>query len=147
MAAVFSHSNVVTVAREWIGTSYRHGHATKGRGCDCVGLVRGVMAELTGEPLVSVPPYSPSWRVRDGGNVLETKLAEHMESIDPADVIPGDVLTFRMFGHEDARHCAILATETTLIHTYQGIAAVEEVAFVRRWRERAGTPYRFREIT
>ena len=53
---------IVTAARTWLGTPYRHQAATLGAGCDCLGLLRGVWRTLYGtEPLV-LPPYRADWR-------------------------------------------------------------------------------------
>jgi NlpC/P60 family putative phage cell wall peptidase len=37
--------HLVTLARGWIGTPYRHQASLKGVGCDCLGLLRGVWRE------------------------------------------------------------------------------------------------------
>jgi cell wall-associated NlpC family hydrolase len=37
---------IVDAARGWIGTPYRHQAATLGAGCDCQGLLRGVLRSL-----------------------------------------------------------------------------------------------------
>ncbi len=55
-----NRARVVEEARAWIGTPYRHQAATKGAGCDCLGLLRGVWRELYGFVPV-VPPYTSDW--------------------------------------------------------------------------------------
>src|SRR3569833_631271 len=42
MASHLTRTAIVTEARSWIGTRYRHQGSMKGVGCDCLGLVRGV---------------------------------------------------------------------------------------------------------
>ncbi len=37
---------LVAAARGWLGTPFHHQASVKGVGCDCVGLIRGVAAEL-----------------------------------------------------------------------------------------------------
>ena len=39
---------IVSEARAWIATPYVHQQATKGAGCDCLGLVRGVWRVVMG---------------------------------------------------------------------------------------------------
>ena len=41
-----TRAQVVAEAREWIGTRWDHQHCMKGRGCDCIGLVKGVALAL-----------------------------------------------------------------------------------------------------
>jgi NlpC/P60 family putative phage cell wall peptidase len=53
---------IVTAARAWLGTPYRHQAATLGAGCDCVGLLRGVWRTLYGKEPPPLPPYRADWR-------------------------------------------------------------------------------------
>ncbi len=48
-------SRIVASARGWIGTPYVHQASTKGAGCDCLGLLRGVWREINGAEPESVP--------------------------------------------------------------------------------------------
>jgi hypothetical protein len=48
---------IITTARHWIGTPFRHQGRKKGIGCDCLGLLVGVASELNlqdknGNPLM-----------------------------------------------------------------------------------------------
>lgn len=51
-------SAVVTAARGWIGTPYRHQASVRGAGADCLGLIRGVWRELYGAEPAEVPAYT-----------------------------------------------------------------------------------------
>ena len=51
---------IVTEARRWIGTPYRHQAATRGAGTDCLGLIRGVWRE----PLPSIWASRGAWAPR-----------------------------------------------------------------------------------
>ena len=61
---------IVAVAETWIGTPYRHQGATRGIGCDCIGLIRGIWRELYGEEPEPVGPYAPDWAERGGEDRL-----------------------------------------------------------------------------
>ncbi len=61
-----SESRIVAVARAWIGTPYLHQASTKGAGCDCLGLIRGVWREVHGDEPAPVPPYTPDWSEPQG---------------------------------------------------------------------------------
>ena len=61
-----TRADIVTAARLWIGTPYRHQAATRGAGCDCLGLLRGVWRHLYGDEPLAVPPYRANWRMHCG---------------------------------------------------------------------------------
>jgi NlpC/P60 family putative phage cell wall peptidase len=52
---------IVSEARAWIATPYVHQQATKGAGCDCLGLVRGVWRAVMGTEPERPPAYSMDW--------------------------------------------------------------------------------------
>ncbi|GAA0548051.1 NlpC/P60 family putative phage cell wall peptidase [Rhizomicrobium palustre] len=134
---------LLVAARGWIGTPYVHQAALKGVGCDCLGFLRGLYRELTGEEPEDVPPYDPSWHI--GGEELHTGFARHFPEITSAAAKPGDVLLFRMVPRGPARHCGLLADKEgapTLIHARQNKRVSEEV-FSAFWRARAAYAFRF----
>ena len=54
-------ARVIAIARDWIGTPYRHQASTRGAGCDCLGLARGVWRALHGVEPTEPPPYTRDW--------------------------------------------------------------------------------------
>jgi NlpC/P60 family putative phage cell wall peptidase len=131
-------TDVVTIARSWIGTPYVHQASVKGAGCDCLGLLRGVWRELRGEDAETPPPYSPDWAEALGKETLRDALARHLRQIDPRDVAPGDVALFRMIARGPAKHCAIVGEKDgalTLIHARQN-KRVSEEALSPAWRRK-----------
>lgn len=91
--AALTRARVVAAARGWIGTRWQHQASLRGVACDCVGLVRGVMAEL-GLPVPAQVPYS---RHPDG--VLLMSLAEQWLVPCRLDTLaPGDVAVFAFGG-------------------------------------------------
>ena len=52
---------ILTEARSWIGTPYRHQASLKVVGCDCLGLLRGVWRGVMGQEPELPPPYSADW--------------------------------------------------------------------------------------
>ena len=137
-------TEIVTVARRWIGTPYVHQASVKGAGCDCLGLLRGVWRELRGEDAETPPPYSPDWAEARGEETLRDALARHLNKIDPRDIAPGDVVLFRMIVRGPAKHCAIVAEKDgalTLIHARQN-KRVSEEAFSPAWRRKLAYAFR-----
>lgn len=124
---------VVTAARSWIGTPYRHQASLKGVGCDCLGLVRGVWRDLFGPEPETAPPYSGNWAEGNGDPLLEAA-RRHLAKVDPSAFGAGDVLLFRYRADLPAKHCAIATGPDTMLHAHAG-AAVAEVA-IRPWWDR-----------
>ena len=69
---------VVAAARRWIGTPYRHQAATRGAGCDCLGLIRGVWREVKGGEPEAVPAYSMDWAEPQGDERLWAAAGRHL---------------------------------------------------------------------
>lgn len=112
---------VVAAARAWIGTPYVRGAALRGAGCDCVGLIRGVLADVAGRPVPPVPGWRDDWALAPGRPLFRAA-AEHLAPALP-DPRPGDVVAFRIAGHE--AHVGILAPEGRVIHAAEGVGVVE----------------------
>jgi len=50
---------VLSQAKLW--PPYQHQAATRGAGCDCLGLIRGIYREIYGQEPIIPPPYTPDW--------------------------------------------------------------------------------------
>jgi NlpC/P60 family putative phage cell wall peptidase len=134
-------NRIVTAARGWIGTPYRHQASLKGVGCDCLGLLRGVWRELYGAEPEAVPPYAPDW-AEGGADTLRNGLARHLDWVAVDAMAPGDVALFRI--GRAGRHCGIVGEwggALTLIHAAQGRRVREEV-FSPAWRRRLAFVFR-----
>lgn len=130
-----SPENVVAAARGWIGTPYRHLAATRDAGCDCLGLIRGVWAELYGS-LPVVPAYRADWRdQRDLLVAAEARLAQ----CEPA---PGAIVVFRLGAR--SRHCGILVAADRFIHAQERLGVVE-ANLTDGWRTRIAGCFAFPE--
>lgn len=82
-------SEIVTMARRWLGTPFHHQARLQGVGVDCVGLVIGVARELGVVP--------SSWDVTGYGRVPDGKqlvhhLQEHLIPVGRDDYSLGDVV-------------------------------------------------------
>ncbi len=135
-------TDIVTLARGWIGTPYRHQASLKGVGCDCLGLLRGVWRELHGEEPEAVPHYTPDWSEARGAETLRDALARHLTVA--VGIAPGHVALFRMGRGGPAKHCGIVGMQgnaLTLIHARQNRRVVEE-PFGAFWRGRLAYIFR-----
>ena len=140
------HSHIVTAARRWIGTPYRHQASLQGVGCDCLGLIRGIWRDCIGPEPEPLPPYSPDWAEPQGQEWLCQALARHC--VTPAtDPQPGEVLLFRMRAGSVAKHLGILSDTPQgagLIHAYSGHGVVDS-AVGPAWQRRIAARFAFPE--
>lgn len=143
-------SRVVEAARGWLGTPYLHQASVKGRGADCLGLVRGVWRELVGDEPEAIPPYSSDWAEVGGVETLRDAAQRWMTPVDPLSAKPGDVLLFRMTAGAMIKHCAILSAvgtpEARMIHAYWGRTVVESW-LGDWWRRRLVGAFRMPVVT
>lgn len=141
-------TDIVRIARSWIGTPYVHQASVKGVGCDCLGLLRGVWRELHGTEPEEAPPYSADWAEASGEETLYKALSRHLTEIPRAALAPGDIVLFRMARHGPAKHCGIIAAKTllverglTLIHARHNHRVGEE-AFSALWQRKLAHVFR-----
>ncbi|ACB79582.1 phage cell wall peptidase, NlpC/P60 family [Methylorubrum populi BJ001] len=138
---------IVTEARAWAGTPYRHQASLKGVGCDCLGLLRGVWRAVLGPEPEAPPPYAASWaEAASGDDPLLSAAQRHLVPItEPLAAYrprAGDVLLFAFRSHLPAKHCAIATGPAAMIHAHDG-AAVTEVALTPWWRRHLAHAFRF----
>ena len=134
---------ILALAEGWIGTPYRHQGATKGVGCDCIGLIRGIWRELYGEEPETVPAYAPDWAERSGEDRLaDAALRLFGPAVPLTEAEQGDVLLFRWRPDCPAKHAGVLAGPQHFIHAYEQ-SAVTRSALVPSWRRRVAGVYRF----
>jgi NlpC/P60 family putative phage cell wall peptidase len=127
------HPDIVLLARAWLGTPYHHQASCRGAGTDCIGLIRGIYRELYGREAQALPAYTRDWAEAAGQETLLDAARRHLVEIAPTAAEPGSVLVFRYRGASIAKHAAILATPTTMIHAMEG-APVCEVSLSPWWR-------------
>jgi len=136
-----SGDRVVAAARGWLGTPYHHQAAVKGAGCDCLGLIRGVYAEVMGAEPETPPPYSRDWGEMRAEETLLDAADRHLIEVPPwQDITPGDVLIFRMRKGAIAKHAGIVTaatgrSPTRMIHAQEG-AGVVEISLSAWWVRR-----------
>ncbi|MBL4731184.1 MAG: C40 family peptidase [Rhizobiaceae bacterium] len=134
--------DIISEARNWIGTPYVHQASVKGQGVDCLGLVRGVWrAFLGGEP-EPIPPYSPDWGEVGGAETMLGAANRHFVSINLEELCPGDLIIFRWQQTAIAKHAGILTSDQYFIHAYER-AGVVETTLGDHWRRRITAGFRF----
>jgi NlpC/P60 family putative phage cell wall peptidase len=137
----------VALAEDWIGTPYRHQGATRGVGCDCIGLIRGIWRTLYGHEPEPVPPYGPDWAERSGEErLLQAAIRLCGAPLPLVMAEPGDLLLFRWRPGCAAKHVGILAGEQHFIHAYEQ-AGVIRSPLVPAWRRRIAAVHRLPPIS
>ena len=139
---ILTRSLIVSEARSWIGTPYRHQASLKGVGCDCLGLVRGVWRAVIGAEPERAPPYARDWAEARAEETLAQAGFKYFEPVALDAFAPGDVLLFRWREHFPAKHAAIVSDAAHMVHAHDG-AAVAEVAIAPWWRRRLAFAFRF----
>lgn len=135
---------IVAAARAWLGTPYRHQGMRKGVGCDCLGLVRGVWAELYGAEPERPGPYASDWAECGGRELMIEAARRHCVEKPGRVVEAGDLILFRWRPHLPAKHAGIATAPARFIHAYQGNSVLES-ALVPQWKSRIAGLFRFPE--
>lgn len=132
---------VVEVARDWLGTPYRHQASRQGVGCDCLGLVRGVWRELFDEEIAPVPPYAQFSRDVDGASHLLSAAQKYL-SVGSSKLNIGQMLLFQLHPNLPPRHCGILVGENRFVHAQERLGVIE-VYLTPQWQRRIHSNYDF----
>lgn len=146
VATVDGGAAVVSSARQWLGTPYRHRASVRGAGADCLGLLRGVWRECVGavEPW-DLPPYDPRWLNPAASDALRAVVCTHFRARSGGEPQAGDLVLFALGRAGQCRHggiCAARDGRSTLIHAYSGHGVVE-TSFDASWRRRLAGVFRF----
>lgn len=136
---------IINEARTWIGTKWQHQASLKGVACDCVGLLRGTLGNLTGEKYIENVDYSATWHLFKKEEQLYNNMAMYTKEIPKEEMLPGDLILFG-FGKGPAHHCGILATPTTFIHSWADIGKVVETRLDDFWTKHIRKVMRHPEV-
>ena len=142
MSALLTRDAIVSAARGWIGTPYRHQASLRGVGCDCLGLVRGLWRELIGPEPEAPVPYAPDWAEAGGVERLAQAGARHFVSVPPNAFLAGDIVLFRWREGLPAKHAGVATSAHSMIHAHDG-ASVCEVQIGTQWRQRIAFAFSF----
>lgn len=137
-------ARVIAAALHWLGTPYQHQASTRGAGCDCLGLARGVWRALHGAEPLPIPPYTRDWGEAGGREVLAEAARRFLIEVPLAEAGPGALILFRMAPHAPAKHCGILigGDPGRFLHAYEG-AGVSLHPYSAPWARRARFAFLF----
>ena len=144
MEQIITPEMVIAEAREWLGTRYLHRQRTKGRFCDCVGLVIGVARRFDlGDYTQTDYEKSPDPRrmgrdLKANLNIVERPGLPHL----------ADILW--LIVRHDPSHLAIVADYEygglSIIHAHSTAGRVVEHRLDDRWMARIHRVFRYRGL-
>jgi NlpC/P60 family putative phage cell wall peptidase len=136
---------LVRIARSWIGTPYHHQASIRGIGTDCLGLIRGIYRDFYGYDAETPPAYSTAWGETDGKELMLEAAQRHLLYVGKSStqLLPGDVLVFRIRRQGVAKHCAMYIGEDRIVHSFETADTVE-VNLHKTWRKKIAAVFQFK---
>ncbi len=131
---------LVRQARTWLRTPFHHQARLKGKGCDCLGLIVGVVDELglKDKEGVRLAAYDEiTYPKEPDGAYLIEKLTGLLAEVPIAEAQAGDLALFKV--RENPQHLAILTDyngELGMIHCYAQARRVVEHRLDDDWKSR-----------
>ena len=142
-------NNIVAQARSWIGTPFHHQARLKKIGCDCLGLIVGVVdeLELKDKNGVKLAAYDEvTYSKEPDGEYLIQKLVDVLAEIAPEEMRAGDLALFKV--RENPQHLAILTDYEGglgMIHSFAPARRVVEHRLDDDWRARLVKVFRWQQ--
>lgn len=132
--------DIITAARQCLGTPFRHQGRLLGFGLDCAGVAIHVARQI-GVGHRDVSGYS---RIPANGQLERSLDAQPcLERVEISDCAPGDLLLMRF--SSVPQHLAIF-TGDTIIHAYETVGFCCEHRLSSMWAARIVRVYRFRGV-
>ena len=141
-----TREDIVKEARSWIGTPFTHQGRARGVGVDCAGVVEMVPKALKMPGYIGavIEPYM----AQPDPRVMQARLKQYLDAISFNDVLPGDVLLFRL--DLDGQHLGVVTTLEPLIMVHAfgraKIMRCVEQRVAGFWRTRLVGCFRYRGL-
>lgn len=139
-AASIDRSAIVSAARRYLGTPFRHQGRMLGEGVDCAGLLTCVAYDLRLRD-VQITDYG---RTPDPDRAREI-IEAHMDPVTFQELAPGDVVSFVFV--QSIQHYGLITDVSPIrfLHAYLTVGRVVEQSLAGPWLHRLRGCYRFRE--
>lgn len=134
---------VVTEARTWIDTPFRHQGSRKGHGCDCIGFLQRIATDMD---LCVEDLWGPKAQAFFGYSELPdpdkfmAALDIFMDEISLRDILYADIILF--MSRQNPTHLG-LVTDKGMIHSYLKNKKVVEHGLNEMWFKHIKTVFRF----
>ena len=119
---------LVTLARGWIGTPWRHAQRKKGYGVDCINFLWDV-AQGIGSNL---PPIPEKYSRTSYHNEIEIYLDKYLVRTEVKLIEKGSILMFQFSGYNT--HVAIASSNHSMIHACRRHKRVLEHEIDGKWK-------------
>lgn len=106
-------ADIVTEARRWLGTPFKHQGRVLGEGVDCGGIIV-MVARRFGLDQGYVDP--PGYPAQPHSRFMEELLDRYADSVPPSHRQAGDVVTFAF--SRNIHHIGILVEKDRVIHAW-----------------------------
>ena len=134
---------VVSIAKTWLKTPYRHQGRVKGAGTDCLCILVEVYSEAGLIPPIELPYYPRDWHMHRSTERYLQGLLKYTREVDAP--LPGDIVLWQ-FGRCFS-HAAIVVEWPMVIHAWVGVGCVlEDVTAAQTFRfkkDGAARPMKF----
>lgn len=135
---------IITEARTWKGTPFMGHVRVKGIGCDCVGLVVGVLMKLGAIPKdIALPAYT----LGSGSHMEYSLVCGWIENSGlftaEAPAQPGDIVGLKL--GRVVHHVGIVTSEATFIHAVEKHGVIESRLDAPPWENRVKSIWRLKQ--
>lgn len=140
--------DIVAEARAWIGTPWKHAQACKGVGCDCIGLVGGVAANvgITDDWLTDASRVFKGYGRLPEALKIEAGCERWMVPVPFHKLQLGDILVMRV--EKEPQHFGILSQlyPRYMVHAWAQARRVAENRIDELWAQRIVGAHRFKGV-
>jgi NlpC/P60 family putative phage cell wall peptidase len=144
-APINMQTQIVKIARQWLNTPFKHQGRVKHVGCDCLGLVAGVLKELNlklnGNEIAAID--NTNYSALPDGVLLQQALEQYLERSEQGRIEAGNILLMRF--HRQPQHLAIVTPYENglgIIHSYAQAGKVVEHRLDELWQSRIVAAYK-----
>ncbi len=138
-----TRAQIVTEARRWLGTPFKHQGRIIGEGVDCVGVLIAIAYRFDYAGGYEDPCDYPAQPHTD---YMERMLNHYLEPVRRVDRQPADILTFAF--KRNLQHVAILVEPDRILHAWNRgkNAIVDESRLTGKYIDAMRRCYKFRGL-
>lgn len=128
-------TEIITEARTWVDTPYRHQGRTKGVEVDCIGLPIGVARELHIRPDSFFLMLARDYRAYNRASIdnsLYNACKKFVPEVLRRQRMPSDIVLFLI--EKELRHAGILTENNTVIHSCDKTKKCVEHVYSKDWQ-------------
>jgi len=114
---------IISNAREWVGTKWMHGACIKGYRVDCIQFIVAIAKQNGWLPLdYKTKPYNQDYALHNSASLIKKEIGEYCYKVDTPQI--GDVLLFT-FG-KCASHAGVYVGRDKIIHAHIKYGVIED---------------------